>query len=41
MIAQLSDRVDGIEIKIVNVTNIIKLFQKYTESKDNQYEKEK
>lgn len=34
VVAKISDRVDGIEIKIVSMTNIIKLLQKYTEKKD-------
>jgi hypothetical protein len=41
VIAQLATRLDGVEIKVVNVTNIVKLLQKYTETKDIQYEKEK
>ena len=38
-VAKISDRVDGLEIKIVSITNIVKLLQKYTETKDEQYEK--
>lgn len=37
--SKLSERVEGIEIKIVTITNIVKLLQKYSESKDEQYQK--
>lgn len=39
VVADMSERIDGIEIKIVSITNIVKLLQKYTETKDMQYEK--
>ena len=34
VVSKISERVDGLEIKIVSMTNIIKLLQKYTETKD-------
>jgi hypothetical protein len=37
IVARLVDRIDGIEIKMVNVVNVVKLLQKYTEMKDTQY----
>lgn len=39
VVGKLGDRIDGLEIKIVSITNIVKLLQKYSESKDEQYEK--
>jgi hypothetical protein len=33
--------VDGIDVKLTNLINIVKLLQKYTTTKDDQYEKEK
>ena len=41
VVSKLTDRVDSIEIKMTSLTNVVKLMQKYTESKDEQYEKEK
>ena len=41
VVGKLSERVDGIEVKMVSLSNVVKLLQKYTESKDEQYEKEK
>jgi hypothetical protein len=39
VVALLAERIDGVEVKMVNITNIVKLLQKYSETKDIQYEK--
>jgi hypothetical protein len=40
-VAKLAERVDGIEVKLTSLINVVRLVQRYTETKDDQYEKEK
>lgn len=37
VVALLAERIDGVEVKMVNITNIVKLLQRYSETKDMQY----
>ena len=32
---------DGIEVKLTSLINVVRLVQRYTETRDDQYEKEK
>jgi hypothetical protein len=41
VISKLEERVDGIDVKMTSLVNVVKLLQKYSETKDDQYEKEK
>lgn len=41
MVSKLEERVDGIDVKMTSLLNVVKLLQKYTETRDDQYEKEK
>ena len=41
VIAKLEERVDGIDVKMTSLVNVVKLLQRYSEAKDDQYEKEK
>lgn len=40
-VAKLAERVDGIEVKLTSLINVVRLVQRYTETRDDQYEKEK
>ena len=41
VVGKLQERVDGIDVKLTSLINVVKLLQRYTETKDDQYEKER
>jgi hypothetical protein len=41
VVSKLAERVDGVEVKLTSLVNVVKLLQRYTETRDDQYEKEK
>ena len=41
VVSKLEERVDGIDVKMTSLLNVVKLLQKYTETRDDQYDKEK
>ena len=41
VVGKLQERVDGIDVKLTSLVNVVKLLQRYTETKDDQYEKER
>ena len=41
VVSKLEDRVDSIDVKLTSIVNVVKLLQKYTETRDDQYEKER
>jgi hypothetical protein len=36
-VGKLVERVDGIEVKLTSLINVVKLVQRYTETRDDQY----
>lgn len=41
VVGRLEERVDGIDVKLTSLVNVVRLLQRYTETKDDQYEKER
>ena len=41
VVGHLEERVDSIDVKLTSLYNVVKLLQKYSETRDDQYQKEK